>query len=226
LTVDDDAAPLSVIGRPRFGWVPRDADRGEVQTAYELVVNEVPIGGGTPEPIWRSGKVRSAQQSYVTPPRLKFRPEYSYTWKVRTWDASGRPSGFSKPGHFDVALLQGNWQADWIRRPGAPQTPSEDFSLLRKKIAVGASPIVRARAYMSAGQQYDLRVNGTRAAHGPSFAYPDQQYYEATDITRLLRAGAENAIAVVTHWSTPGQGRPASVPAFIARITIDHADGR
>ena len=30
---------------------------------------------------------------------------------------------------------------------------------------------------------------------------------------------------MITHWSTPGQGRPASVPALIARITIDHADG-
>ncbi len=40
-----------------------------------------------------------------------------------------------------------------------------------------------------------------------------------------LRAGESNAFAFVTHWSTPGQGRPASEPAFIARITIDHADG-
>ena len=101
----------------------------------------------------------------------------------------------------------------------------EDYSLIRKQFVVSSSPIVRARAYMSAGQQYDLRVNGVRAAHGPSFAYPDEQYYEATDITTLLHAGAQNAIGVVTHWSTPGQGRPASVPAFIARITIDHADG-
>ena len=78
---------------------------------------------------------------------------------------------------------------------------------------------------MSAGQQYDFHVNGVRSAIGPSFAYPDEQYYQATDITRLVRTGAINAIGVVTHWSTPGQGRPASVPAFIARVTIDHADG-
>ncbi|MDQ1508481.1 MAG: alpha-L-rhamnosidase [Actinomycetota bacterium] len=225
LTVDDDAAPLAVVGHPQFGWVPRDPDRGEVQTAYELIVDEVPVGRGPAQPIWRSGKTRSAQQSYVTAPRLRLEPDHSYTWKVRTWDASGRASGFSRPAHFDTGLLDDNWQADWIRRPGAPQTRVEDFSLLRKEVTVGASPVVRARAYVSAGQQYDLRVNGTRAAHGPSFAYPDEQYYEATDITRLVRAGAANAIAVVTHWSTPGQGRPASVPAYIARVTIDHADG-
>ena len=225
LTVDDEAAPLAVVGPPRFGWVPIDPDRGEVQTAYELIVNEVPIDGGPPRSIWRSGKVNSSQQSYVTAPRLRLEPDRSYTWMVRTWDSSDRVSGFSKPAHFDVGLLDNDWQADWIRRPGAAQTPIEDFSLLRKEFTTGASPIVRARAYMSAGQQYDLRVNGVRVAHGPSFAYPDEQYYEATDITRLVRAGAANAIGVVTHWSTPGQGRPASVPAFIARVTIDHADG-
>src|SRR4051812_6262913 len=158
LTVDDDPAPLAVIGRPRFGWVLRDPDRGEIQTAYELIVNEVPIDGGTPGQIWRSGKVRSRQQSYVTPPRLRWEPDRSYTWKVRTWDRSDRASGFSKPADFSVALLDDNWQADWIRRTGAPQSRNEDFSLLRKTFAVSASPVVRARAYMSAGLQYDLRV--------------------------------------------------------------------
>src|SRR4051812_44503355 len=225
LTVDDDPAPPAVVGRPRFGWVLRDPDRDEIQTAYELIVNEVPIDGGTPKEIWRSGKVRSRQQSYVTPPRLPLQPDRSYTWKIRTWDRNDRASGFSKPAAFDVGLLDDNWQADWIRRAGAPQGRNQDFSLLRKTFAVGASPVVRARAYMSAGQQYDLRVNGVRAAHGPSFSYPDEQEYDTTDITRLVQAGKANAVGVVTHWSTPGQGRPASVPAFIARITIDHADG-
>ncbi|MDQ1481051.1 MAG: alpha-L-rhamnosidase [Actinomycetota bacterium] len=225
LTVDDQAAPLAVVGAPRFGWVPLDPDRGEVQTAYELIVNEVPIDGGTPKSIWRSGKVKSAQQSYVTAPRLQLDSDRSYTWVARTWDVSDRASGFSKPGHFDVGLLDDEWQADWIRRPGAATATIEDYSLLRKEFTTGASPIVRARAYMSAGQQYDLRVNGIRVAQGPSFAYPDEQLYDATDITRVVQAGAANAVGVVTHWSTPGQGRPASVPAFIARITVDHADG-
>lgn len=225
LTVDDAAAPLAVEGAPQFGWVPRDTDRGEVQTAYEVVVSEVPIKGGAAEPIWRSNKVQSAQESYVTAPNLKLQPDRSYTWEVRTWDRTGRKSPFSAPARFDVGILDRDWHADWIRRPGSEHAPFEDYSLLRKEFSVGASPVVRARAYMSAGQQYDLRVNGARAAHGPSFAYPDQQYYEATDITRLVRAGAVNAIGVITHWSGPGQGRPASVPAFIGRVTIDHADG-
>ena len=87
------------------------------------------------------------------------------------------------------------------------------------------SPVTRTRVYASAGQQYDLRVNGVRVAHGPSFAYPDESYYQATDITSALRPGRPNAVAAISHWSTPGQGRPPSVPGFIARIVVEHADG-
>jgi alpha-L-rhamnosidase len=122
-------------------------------------------------------------------------------------------------------LADSDWHASWIRRRGIDATETDDFTLARTERHLGANPIVRAVAYVSAGQQYDLRINGARVAHGPSFSYPDEQYYEATDITAQLRAGATNAIGVVAHWETPGQGRPASVPALIARITIEHADG-
>jgi alpha-L-rhamnosidase len=226
LTVDDAAAPLAVEGRPQFGWVPVDPDRGDVQTAYELVVSTEPTGGGRSHPIWQSNKVMSAQESYVTARGLRLQPDHSYTWTVRTWDSSGRKSPFAKPAHFDFGIADKDWHADWIRRPGAGHAPVEDYSLVRKQFMVGPSRVTRARAYVSAGQQYDLRVNGVIAAHGPSFAYPDEQYYETTDITRFLHAGARNAVGAITHWSLPGQGRPASVPAFIARITIDHADGK
>jgi alpha-L-rhamnosidase len=226
LTVDDASAPLSVEGLPQFGWVVNDPDRGEAQSAYQVVVKAVLTGGGVGATVWDSGEVRTPQQSYVTPPgRVAFEPDHAYTWTVRTWDREGKAGPQSRTAHFDTGLGDHDWHAEWIRRPGAERAPFEDFSLLRKDVAIAASPIVRARAYMSAGQQFDLHVNGVRVAHGPSYAYPDEQYYEATDITHELRAGKPNAISVITHWSTPGQGRPASVPAMIARITVDHADG-
>jgi len=225
LTVDDAAAPLAVIRPTAVRMGSARPDRGEIQTAYEMIVNEVPIDGGRSRTIWRSGKVQSAQQSYVTAPRLRVKPDRSYLWSVRTWDRNDRPGRFAKAARFDGGLLDKQWGADWIRRPGAESAPVEDFSMLRKEFDVNPSPVVRARAYLSAGQQFDLRVNGARAAHGPSFAYPDEQYYEATDITGLVRAGTTNTIGVITHWSLPGQGRPPSVPALIARVSIDHADG-
>ncbi len=225
LTVDDAAAPLAVEGAPQFGWVVNDPDRGEVQTAYELVVSEEPTRAGSAKEIWRSGEVKSSQQSYVQAPGLHLESDHAYEWVVRTWDRAGRAGPYSHAAHFDVGLADRDWNADWIRRPGVSAGAVEDFTLARKEFRVGASPVVRARAYSSAGQQLDLRVNGVRVAHGPSYAYPDEQYYETTDITGQIEPGRVNAVGALTHLEYPGQGRPASVPGLIVRITIEHADG-
>ncbi len=226
LTVDDDAWPLAVEGAPAFGWYVVDPARGAVQTAYQIVVSTAPTTDTrSRDVVADTGRVTSAQQSYVSIPSLRLLADRSYWWTVRTWNGNGGAGAFAPPARFDTGLGPGDWHASWIRRAGSEQQPFEDFSLVRKQVAVSASAVTRARAYVSAGQQYDLRVNGTRVAHGPSYSYPDEQYYEATDITKLVRRGAPNVFAAVTHWSEEDQGHPRGTPGFIARITIDHADG-
>ena len=203
LTVDDASAPLAVEGTPQFGWVVNDVDRGETQSGYQIVVATQP----TTDPrdrhvVWTSGRVASGQQAYVDANGLRLAPGSEYFWTVRTWDRAGRGGPFARPAGFGVGLGDGDWHASWIRRPGIDPEASEDFTLARTERHLGASPIVRAVAYVSAGQQYDLRVNGVRVAHGPSFSYPDEQYYETTDITRATRTpGRANAIGIITHWS-------------------------
>ena len=183
LTVDDDTAPLAVTGSPAFGWQVNDARRGALQFGYELLVATVP----TRDPldkhvIWRSGEVHASVQSYVTANGIHVQPDRTYWWTVRTWDAEGHPSSYAIPARFDTGLADGDWHASWIRDPGVATNAVESFSLARKVVRLGRSPIVRARANASAGQQYELSVNGARVAHGPSFSYPDEQYYETTDI--------------------------------------------
>jgi alpha-L-rhamnosidase len=219
LTVNDDAAPLAVTDAPQFGWRDTGDDFG-LQRAYELIVQD-----GT-RAIFDSHKVTSDQQDYVTAHGLKLQPDHPYTWQVRTWNAKGDVTPYSAPGHFDTGLNDADWHASWIQRPGSTAAGAyDDFSLFRKQVMVPPQAITRARVYASAGQQYELFVNGKRLAHGPSFSYPDEQYYETTDITTALRPGAPNTFQFTTHWSGPGQGRPPSTPALIAHITIDCADG-
>ena len=212
-------APDAPTGTPQFGWRVTDADENEIQTAYELVVRT------NKRVVLDTQKVTSSQQAYIEPPTLRLQPDTSYTWTVRTWDRTGAAGPYAPPARFDMGLGDHDWHASWIRREGSETGTEDDFSLFRKDVALAATPIARARVYASAGQQYELFVNGKLRTHGPSFSYPDEQYYDATDVTHSLRAGASNAFAFVTHWSTPGQGRPASVPALIAHITIDHTDG-
>src|SRR2546429_8155972 len=61
LTVDDRADPLAVQGIPQFGWLPRDPDGNEIQTAYQIVVTRA----GQRQPVWDSGKVVSSAESWV-----------------------------------------------------------------------------------------------------------------------------------------------------------------
>src|SRR5882724_9023609 len=61
LTVDDDAAPLAVEGVPQFGWQVVDPRRGQVQTAYQLLVSRAPTTDpGAASVIWTSGRARSS----------------------------------------------------------------------------------------------------------------------------------------------------------------------
>jgi alpha-L-rhamnosidase len=219
LTVNDDAAPLAVTDAPQFGWRDTGSDFG-LQSAYELVVHD---GTST---IFDSQKVNSDQQDYVTANGLKLESDHPYTWQVRTWNAKGDVTPYSAPGRFDTGLKDADWHASWIQRPGSTAPGAyDDFSLFRKQVMLPPQTIIRARVYASAGQQYELFVNGRRLAHGPSFSYPDEQYYETTDITTALRPGALNTFQFTTHWTGPGQGRPQSTPALIAHITVDCADG-
>ena len=207
LTVDDLAAPVGIgLNDAYFGWHVDDNRRGAVQSAYRIVVSRPALGGpgrGAAPVVWDSGKVLSAAQAFVPYGGRALGPDTTYRWTVQTWDGSGVSGPLSRVETFDTGLDDGDWHADWIKRPTveALDTPDtfnvqnttgiwankDEYSYVRKEAKLGGSPIVRARAYVSADQQYELYVNGSMAAKGEAYAYPDSQYYEATNITRLLK---------------------------------------
>jgi alpha-L-rhamnosidase len=226
LTVQERRDPIGVDRHAvEFGWHVNDARRGATQRAYELRVTTAPsVGGAGPAPVWSSGMVASGQQSFVPyggPPLLA---DAAYAWTVRTWDADGQAGPFAAPARFETGLDDGEWQADWIRR-GSATPGAEEYTYARKEVTLGSSPITRARAYASADHQYQLFVNGVRADQGPSFNDPDRQYYQATDVTGLLRAGRANALGLLLHWYGYGKGRPPGAPGVILHLSVEHRDG-
>ena len=245
LTVDDLAAPVGIgLTDVYFGWHVGDTRRDAVQSAYRIVVSRPALGGrgrGAAPVVWDSGKTLSATQAFVPYGGRALAPDTSYRWTVQTWDGSGVRGPLARAETFDTGLNDGDWHADWIKRPTVEEldTPEtfnvqnttgvwankDEYSYVRKEAKLSGSPIVRARAYVSADQQYELYVNGSMAAKGEAYAYPDSQYYETTDITHLLKAGKTNAFGIIYNWQGPGKGRPEGTPGVIARITVLHADG-
>ncbi|MHB8464751.1 MAG: family 78 glycoside hydrolase catalytic domain [Acidimicrobiales bacterium] len=245
LTVDDLAAPVG-LGQSDifFGWHVNDIRRGAVQSAYRILVSRPVLAGtsrGSAPAIWDSGKVSSTAQAFVPYGGPTLAPDTTYRWTVQTWDGLGVSGPMAPAATFDTGLRDGDWHADWIKRLTFEPSDSagtfalqsgfgvwankDEYSYVRKETKLGASPIVRARAYISADQQYELYVNGALAGKGQANQFPDSQYYETQDITRLVRAGAANAFGVIYNWQGPGKGRAAGTPGVIARISVLHQDG-
>ncbi len=83
--------------RPEFGWIVQSDKPGDVQTAYQVVVQ------AGDEPIWDSGKVESANSLNIEYAGKDLVPDGAYSWKVKTWTRLAGESGWSKPQAFRTA---------------------------------------------------------------------------------------------------------------------------
>jgi nicotinamidase-related amidase len=73
--------------------------------------------------LWDSEKVASADETDIPYGGPALQSNSTYSWSVRVWDASGRPSAWSRSVTFETALLSpSDWSAKWIGRDD-PQTP-------------------------------------------------------------------------------------------------------
>ena len=122
---------------PRFSWQINDARRGAVQSAYQIVVSTdrnklLKDQGG----VWDTGKVQS-QRSILAPYEGKtLQSNTRYFWKVRTWDADGKPSPYSKIAFWQMGLLQDfEWQAKWIGFGGKLPAPQRRHNGYHSKIS-------------------------------------------------------------------------------------------
>ena len=227
LTVDGLRSPIGLgLTDVQFAWHVNDPRPGAVQSAYRVVVTRPALtGAAAPTTVWDSGEVSSPDQAFVPYGGPALAPDAAYQWTVQTWAASGGPSPLAPVATFDTGLADQDWHADWIRRATIDVTEYDQFTYARKEFTLSASPIVRARVYVSVDQQYDLSVNGVRAGKGEAYSYPDSQYYETLDVTRLLHPGAANAVGILSHWDGGTKGHPAGSPGTIMQLSVLHADG-
>ena len=228
LTVDGLATPLGLDPSDvAFAWHVNDGRRGARQQAYEITVARMSVGGaggGGRSTVWDSGRVASPDQAVVPYSGPGLASDAVYQWTVRTWDSMGRVSPRSR-STFETGLLDGDWKADWIWRSASTTAEPDQYTYVRKDVTLARSPIVRARAYVSGDQQYEMSINGAQVGKGQAYSFPDSQYYETVDVTDSLHAGA-NAIGLLYNWQGPTKGHPAGQPGVIAEVRVTHQDGR
>ncbi|MER7559024.1 family 78 glycoside hydrolase catalytic domain [Nocardioides sp. NPDC126508] len=171
--------PLGVDAeKPRLGWQMSSGERGQHQTAYQILVASSPGNLSAKRgDVWDSGKVEGATAVAVRYQGAALKPATRYFWTVRAWDQDGDPTAWADPASFETGLLSTdgttNWDgAEWISMAGNdPKT--EGAPMLREETALKGRRIERARLYVSALGTYDAYVNGepvgVRNGHSTDF---------------------------------------------------------
>jgi alpha-L-rhamnosidase len=196
---------------PRFFWVPVHAERGQGQTAYQILVSTKPAC--EKGDVWDSGKVASDEFIQIAYGGKPLRSDAAYYWKVRYWDKNGQPSPYSEIVFFSTGLFsRGDWKGKWLG--GA--------SFFRKEFDI-PGPVVRASAYICGLGYHELLINGRKAGSNvldPAWTtYDKRVLYVAHDVTNLLRTGP-NAVGVIL-----GQGWFKS-RALLFQMMIEFAGGK
>ena len=109
--------PLGIATpQPRLGWILASDERGQQQTAYQvLVASTAGLLAENKGDLWDSGKVVSDESAHVAYAGSALPSRQRCWWKVRTWDRAGAASAWSAPATWTMGLLQAlDWQAQWI----------------------------------------------------------------------------------------------------------------
>ena len=107
------------VEKPRLSWVFNSERRSERQTAYQVLAASSPKRLAKNQgDLWDSGKVLSENQVQAEYAGRQLASHQSCYWRVRAWDAKGKPSPWSATAAFTMGLLQPtDWQAQWISDP-------------------------------------------------------------------------------------------------------------
>lgn len=116
------------ILNPRLNWIMIADLRGDMQTAYQLIVSStLELLEKNEGDMWDTGKVNSNQSIHITYQGKPLQSGSVYFWKVRVWNISGQVSGWSKPARWSMGLLSHNdWKnAQWIAYKNEKQWKDE-----------------------------------------------------------------------------------------------------
>lgn len=132
------ADPLGIgTVRPRLSWILVSDQRGEAQTAYQILVassaGQLKNENGD---LWDSGKVVSDETSQIEYAGKSLFSRERCFWKVRVWDHAGKASAWSPAACWEMGLLdQTDWSAKWIAP--APATETTNAQLVIRRAVYG-----------------------------------------------------------------------------------------
>jgi alpha-L-rhamnosidase len=252
LKVDALAAPLGIDNpAPRFSWQLSDSAARARQTAYEIqVARSTGLLIADKPDVWSSGRISSSQSIGIRYQGPALKPSTTYFWRVKVWDAAGKPAQ-SNPAQWETGLMdQANWKAEWIGfltpeenavraaasqwidNPKAAQLATEKLTQERYafRAAITLPRAVRHATLYAAGQDTVAAwINGDQVLTEQPLIGAKQmpwKKYVKADVSKQLASGA-NAIAIeVLHYNeNPNGMATADPPAMMATLVVQYQDG-
>jgi alpha-L-rhamnosidase len=102
--------------QPRLNWQLVSAERGERQTAYQiLVASTIEALDKSTGDLWDSRKIFSSENVAVPYAGVPLTSRERCFWKVRVWDQAGNVSDWSPAAEWTMGLLSpADWSGQWI----------------------------------------------------------------------------------------------------------------
>ncbi len=201
---------------PNFGWVLDSVERGQHQTAYQILVYD-----NNDNLVWDSGKVTSSESSHIKYAGTPLMSSAIYHWQVSVWDKNDQASEYTDKARFVTGVIEPEgWKAVWIGRGPVEEPSTEDgpdfedlqSTLLRNEFVV-EKPISSAVAHICGLGLYHLYINGEKTGNHRDMLplktlYSEQVLYSTYDITENINQGT-NAIGIML-----GNGWYNTAPRF------------
>ena len=213
--------PLGVeVAHPRLSWLLTSPQRGEMQTAYQVLVasSEEKLKAGEGD-LWDSGKVASDQSAQIPYQGQTLSSRQHCYWKVRVWDKNGEASGYSDPATWEMGLLSpSDWKATWI---GFTPGWAGRALYFRNSFSIKKA-VEEARAYIAGIGYYELHIDGVRVGDhvlDPGWTdYSKRVLYSTYDVGGLIRQG-DNVLGVIVGNGWYG------MPKLLLQVEVTYADG-
>ncbi len=89
--------------QPKFSWIFHPAKRGEIQSAYQIIVSSSALlAGAANGDVWSSGQIPSPGSINIAMAGSALTRGSTYYWRVKSWGASATPSSWSDTQAFTI----------------------------------------------------------------------------------------------------------------------------
>lgn len=200
------------VTEPRLSWRLSSPERGERQTACEiLVASSAPKLKPGRADLWDTGRMASDQSIHVRYAGKPLGSRQQCFWKVRVWNKDGQPSAWSAPASWSLGLLHpADWRGQWIGKDGVTNPavlregswvwfpegqPERDAPVatryFRRAFELPADRgVKKAELQLAGDNEFACAVNGHHAGAGSNF-----KATTTMEVAPSLRPG-RNVVAV------------------------------